>query len=148
MGAVDYLINVGDDLKTLLESDSELVGYAATPYSLTDELVRVKKKYNTVSIELHNISEGDTIICGKSEMVLEFRIRTYTKYTSEANSRTYNLQMAGRIIEILKAQSNMDFSTGVYRVDIDVDFEYETAISNKGKISRASEITAYVYLQE
>lgn len=147
MGAVDYLVNSGNALKTLLESDSELVGYAATPYSLTDELVRIKKKYNTISIELHSINEGEWNSC-RPEMVLEFRIRSYTKYTSESSSRTHNLQMAGRILEILQNTNNWNFTTGAYRIDTEVDFEFETAISNKGKISRASEITANVYLQE
>ena len=147
MGAVDYLINSGNDLKTLLESDAELVGYAATPYSLTDELVRIKKKYNNISIELHNVTEGEWNSC-KPDMVLEFRIRTYTKYTSESSSRTHNLQMAGRIIEILQTETNWNFTTGAYRIEVEADFEFETAISNKGKISRASELTVYVYLQE
>ena len=48
MGAVDYLTQSGTDLKTLLESDTELAGYASTPYTETDELVRIKRTRHIV----------------------------------------------------------------------------------------------------
>jgi hypothetical protein len=147
MGAVDYLTTSGTDLKTLLETDTELAGYAATPYTETDELVRIQKKYPEISIELHTIKSGE-FCTGNPEKILEYRIRTYTEYADETTSRTQNNNIAGRIIEILDNTNNWDFTTGSYRIDTDVNFEYETAISNKSKISRSSEITANVYLQE
>jgi len=147
MGAVDYLTQSGTDLKTLLETDTELSGYAATPYTETDELVRIRKKYPEISIELHTIGSGE-FTTGSPEKILEYRIRTYTEYLDETSSKTQNNNIAGRIIEILDNTSNWDFTNGCYRIDTDVNFEYETAISNKDKISRSSEITAKIYLQE
>ena len=134
-------------LKTLLESDSELSGYAATPYSETDELVRIQKKYPEISLELHTIQNGE-FTTGNPEKIIEYRIRTYTEYADESTSKTQNNSIAGRTIEILDNPANWTFTTGSYRIDTDVNFEYETAISNKGKISRSSEIIAGIYLRE
>jgi hypothetical protein len=147
MGAVDYLTQSGTDLKTLLENDSELSGYAATPYSETDELVRIQKKYPEISLELHTIKNGE-FTTGNPEKIIEYRIRSYTEYTDESTSKTQNNNIAGRIIEILDNPANWTFTNGSYRIDTDVNFEYETAISNKGKISRSSEIIAGIYLRE
>ena len=113
MGAVDYLTQSGTDLKTLLETDNELAGYAATPYSETDELVRIQKKYPEISMELHTISNGE-FCTGNPEKILEYKIRTYTEYTDETTSRTQNNNIAGRIIEILDNTSNWDFTNGSY----------------------------------
>lgn len=147
MGAVDYLINSHTALKALLEADTELGGYASTPFSVTDELVRVGKHYPEISIELLNQEEGEWNT-GNPEEILQFQIRTYTKYTSESSANTQNLQMAGRVVEILRTKSNWNFTTGAYRIDATVNYNHETAISNKGKISRSSEILADVYLRE
>jgi len=147
MGAVDYLTNSHTALKTLLENDTELGGYASTPYSITDELVRVQKHYPEISIELITQNEGD-FCTGNPEEVLQFQIRTYTNYTSEAEANTENLQIAGRVVEILRNPTNWSFTSGSYRIDATVNYNYETSITNKGKISRASEILADMYLRE
>lgn len=147
MGAVDYLSAATTALKSLFENDSELGGYAATPYNLCDELVRVKKDYPGLSIELHTLKEGDWNVCNP-EKILEYHIRTYTAYGTESDSTTANFNIAGRVVEILETESNWNFTTGSYRIDTEVNFEYETAISNQGKISRCSEVIADVYLRE
>jgi hypothetical protein len=146
MGATDYLANSQSGIKTLLENDTELGGYAATPYSYCDELMRVKKNYPGISIEVHTVNDGEWNVCSPDKIV-DIYIRIYTAYTTETSSNTANLNMAGRVIEILETESNWSTITGCYRIDLEVDLEYETAISNQGKISRASEILASVYLR-
>jgi len=147
MGAVDYLPNSHTALKTLLENDTELGGYASTPYSITDELVRVQKHYPEISVELLS-QDGGEFCTGNPEELLKFQIRTYTKYTNETNANTRNLQIAGRVVEILRNPTNWSFTSGSYRIDVTVNYNHETSIGNKGKISRASEILADVYLRE
>ena len=57
------LVTPTAQLKTLLESDTTLVTYAATPYSLCDELMRVKKDYPGISVELHTVKDGEWNVC-------------------------------------------------------------------------------------
>ncbi len=141
------LVTPTAQLKTLLESDTTLVTYAATPYSLCDELMRVKKDYPGISVELHTVKDGEWNVCSPDK-ILEYHIRTYTSYKSETNSNTANLQLGGRVATILDTESNWSSITGCYRIDTEANFEYETAISNQGKISRTSEIIADVYLRQ
>ena len=112
MGAVDYLTQSGTDLKTLLESDSELSGYASTPYSETDELVRIQKKYPEISLELHTIKNGE-FTTGNPEKIIEYRIRSYTEYTDESTSKISDIKSSLVALETISNEVKLSMKAEV-----------------------------------